>query len=34
MRIDTDEIDDTTLALVSSTLHGECRAWKGHGWDA
>jgi len=29
----TDKIDDTVLALLSLTLHDECRAWKGFDWD-
>jgi hypothetical protein len=34
MEIDTDKIDDATLALLYLTLHDGCRAWKSHDWDA
>ena len=37
MRIDTDKIDDTVLALLhltSFTDRGTTGAWKGHDWDA
>jgi DNA-binding PadR family transcriptional regulator len=37
MRIDTDKIDDTVLALLhltSFTDRGASGAWKGHDWDA
>ena len=34
MKIDTDRIDETVLALLWLTLHDEVRAWKGHDWDA
>uniref|UniRef100_Q07PX9 DUF6429 domain-containing protein n=1 Tax=Rhodopseudomonas palustris (strain BisA53) TaxID=316055 RepID=Q07PX9_RHOP5 len=34
MPLDTDKIDDATLALLYLTLHDGCRAWKGHDWDA
>lgn len=32
--LDTDKIDDTVLALLSLTMCGRDRAWKGHDWDA
>jgi hypothetical protein len=32
MAINTDKIDDTTLALLYLTLHDDCRAWKGFAW--
>lgn len=32
--LDEDCIDDAILALMSLTLHGGCRAWKGFDWDA
>ena len=32
--IDTDRIDDAVLALLRLTVHDDCRAWKGHDWDA
>ena len=31
---DPDKIDDAVLALLLLGLHDECRAWKGHNWDA
>ncbi|WP_404308690.1 DUF6429 family protein [Neorhodopirellula lusitana] len=31
--LDTDKIDDTVLALLSLTMCGGDRAWKGHDWD-
>lgn len=34
MEYDTDKIDEMVLALLWLTLHDECRAWKGHDWDA
>ena len=34
MEFDNDKIDDMVLALLWLTLHDECRAWKGHDWDA
>ncbi|KIZ39981.1 MULTISPECIES: DUF6429 family protein [Rhodopseudomonas] len=33
MQLDTDKIDDATLALLYLTLHGGFRAWKGHDWN-
>jgi Domain of unknown function (DUF6429) len=33
MNINTEAIDDATLALLYLTLHDECRAWKGLDWD-
>lgn len=32
--LDEDRIDDAVLALMSLTLHGRCRAWKGFDLDA
>lgn len=34
MKLNTDAIDDATLALLYLTLHDQERAWKGHEWDA
>ena len=34
MRIDTDKIDETVLALLFLTLHDGVRAWKSFDWDA
>ncbi|WP_333678499.1 hypothetical protein [Dyella sp.] len=34
MQLNTDAIDDATLALLYLTLHDNERAWKGHDWDA
>jgi len=34
MELDTDKIDDATLALLSLGLHDSVRAWKGFDWDA
>lgn len=34
MDIDTEEIDQATLALLYLGLHEKCRAWKGFDWDA
>ena len=34
MPINESKIDETVLALLYLTLHDECRAWKGHDWDA
>jgi hypothetical protein len=34
MAIDTDRIDDSTLALLWLGLHEQNRAWKGFDWDA
>lgn len=37
MKIDTDKIDDTVLALLHLTSfsdRGSIGAWKGHDWDA
>lgn len=34
MDVDNDKIDEAVLALLYLTLHDECRAWKGHDWDA
>ena len=33
MEIDTDKIDDSVLALLQLTLHGDGRAWKTFDWD-
>ena len=33
MALNTDKIDDTTLALLYLTLHNGYRAWKGIDWD-
>jgi Domain of unknown function (DUF6429) len=33
MNINTDAIDEVTLALLSLTLHDHYRAWKGFDWD-
>ena len=33
MELDEDKIDDAVLALMSLTLHGRWRAWKGFDWD-
>jgi hypothetical protein len=32
MTLDTDKIDDATLALLYLTLHDGDRAWKSHDW--
>jgi hypothetical protein len=32
--IDTDKIDEATLALLYLGLHERCRAWKSFDWDA
>lgn len=32
MALDTDKIDDTTLALMILTLHDGDRVWKGFDW--
>ena len=34
MDIDTDKIDEVTLALLYLGLHERCRAWKSFDWDA
>ncbi len=34
MALDTDKIDDATLALLYLTLHDDNRAWKGFDWNA
>ncbi len=34
MELDTDKIDDATLALLYLGLHDVARAWKGFDWDA
>ena len=34
MGIDTDRIDEATLALLYLGLHDRWRAWKGFDWDA
>ena len=34
MPVNTDKIDDATLALLSLGLHDGARAWKGFDWDA
>jgi hypothetical protein len=33
MSLNTDKIDDATLALLYLTLHDGNRAWKGFDWD-
>jgi hypothetical protein len=33
MELDTNKIDDATLALLLLGLHSESRAWKGFDWD-
>jgi hypothetical protein len=33
MELDTAKVDDAALALLSLTLHDDCRAWKGLDWD-
>ena len=33
MQVDTDNIDETVLALLILTLHNGNRAWKGFDWD-
>ena len=33
MTLDTDKIDDATLAILSLTLHDGDRVWKGIDWD-
>jgi hypothetical protein len=34
MNVDTDKIDNATLALLYLGLHDQYRAWKGFDWDA
>ncbi|HEV8071870.1 MAG TPA: DUF6429 family protein [Planctomycetaceae bacterium] len=34
MELDTDKIDDATLALLCLGLHDGVRAWKGFDWDS
>ena len=34
MDYNKDKIDEVVLALLYLTVHDECRAWKGHDWDA
>jgi Domain of unknown function (DUF6429) len=34
MKLDTDRIDETVLALLRLGLHGSTRAWKSFDWDA
>ena len=34
MDYDKNKVDEMVLALLWLTLHDECRAWKGHDWDA
>jgi Domain of unknown function (DUF6429) len=34
MDLDTDKIDEATLALLSLGLHDGVRVWKGFDWDA
>ena len=34
MDYDKDKVDEMVLALLFLTLHDNCRAWKGHDWDA
>jgi hypothetical protein len=34
MELDTDKIDEATLALLSLGLHDGVRVWKGFDWDA
>lgn len=33
MELDTNKIDDATLALLYLGLHDDIRAWKGFDWD-
>lgn len=33
MELDNDKIDEAVLALLSLTLHGGGRAWKGHDFE-
>ena len=33
MEIDYDKIDEASLAILSLTLHGDDRVWKGLDWD-
>lgn len=33
MELDENKIDEAALALLTLTLHDECRAWKGLDWD-
>ncbi|MBD1390657.1 hypothetical protein IC617_17420 [Neiella sp. HB171785] len=33
MELDEDKIDEAALALLSLTLHDNCRAWKQLDWD-
>ena len=33
MPYDREEAAELVLALMQLTLHDECRAWKGYGWD-
>ncbi len=33
MALDTEKIDDATLALLYLTLHDNYRAWKGFDWN-
>jgi len=34
MNYDPDKVDEMVLALLWLTVNSECRAWKGHDWDA
>ena len=34
MEYDEDKVAEMVLALLFLTLHDNCRAWKGHDWDA
>ncbi len=34
MDYDENKVDEIVLALLWLTLHEQCRAWKGHDWDA
>ncbi len=34
MKLNTNKIDDSVLALLSLGLHDGARAWKGFDWDA
>jgi Domain of unknown function (DUF6429) len=33
LKDDTARIDEAALGLLYLTLHDQCRAWKGFGWD-
>ena len=34
MEYDEEKVAEMVLALLFLTLHDNCRAWKGHDWDA